>query len=592
MKSANRRRRGLRRLVGSGGLTLLIAASASAAIHRVDPNATGSDDGTSWLNAFTNLENALGAAISGDEIWVKADTYKPSTQSSSFAITLDDIEVLGGFNGTETDADDRDPIANVTILSGDLSGNDVVTITNNVPSFSNTSENCYHVVKFGNLTTVNTVLDGFTIKGGNASVTGGSPDGVGGGIMLSTTSTVGAQPTIRQCIVTENQSVSNGAGIFGTGYSDPTIRNSTILLNKSTGGNGGGVYLAKDAKARILNTILMQNAAIKGAGLYSIEADIDMIDSTVQLNTSTDQGAGVWTNTSVSSFVNCVFRGNIINSTFGDGGGMYAVGANLVLTITNCTFVSNEAADNGGGLGGFPNQNCLVHNSIFWDNTAAPGNPQQIQLVSGAPTVNYSDIHGGWSGPGTNNINSNPVFVSAATGNYRLDCSSPCIDVGDDSAVPCDEFDVDENSFDCITNPAQETPDRDLSYRLLRTVDMGAYESHGTEACIGDCYPLGGDGCVNIDDLIFGIVNGWGRPGIGDVYPQCGGNGVVDIDDLLFGIVNNWDCGCGTQTEAPTTVGDCWDTCSDEYPEDVDGWLNCYGGCIDALCKQDLIECD
>jgi hypothetical protein len=77
-----------------------------------------------------------------------------------------------------------------------------------------------------------------------------------------------------------------------------------------------------------------------------------------------------------------------------------------------------------------------VVNSILWNDT-----PQEIHLNSSSINITYSDIQGGWTGEG--NINADPGFVGG--GDYRLTASSPCIDVGNNTAPNIPPTDKDGN---------------------------------------------------------------------------------------------------------------------------------------------------
>jgi hypothetical protein len=75
-------------------------------------------DGTSgltWETAFTTVSAGLAASASGDEVWVKAGDYQEHVSIPQFAIAL-----RGGFEGTESDPEEREIGIHTTII-GDAS---------------------------------------------------------------------------------------------------------------------------------------------------------------------------------------------------------------------------------------------------------------------------------------------------------------------------------------------------------------------------------------------------------------------------------------------------------------------------------------
>ena len=159
------------------------------------------------------------------EIWVAAGTYNPSYEidggygdySPDRHATFDipsGVAVYGGFTGSEDEVDlsQRDWANNVTILSGDIDGNDAE---------GDRSGNSYHVVSFYSVNQ-NTVLDGFTITGGNAD--GDDEASNGGGIFNDFSYANDEIPdggvNIRNCIISGNSAANNGGGMYNHTFVD------------------------------------------------------------------------------------------------------------------------------------------------------------------------------------------------------------------------------------------------------------------------------------------------------------------------------------------------------------------------------------
>lgn len=169
----------------------------------VDAAASGNDDGSDWANAWNDLQDSLVPGICG-EVWVAQGTYRPTTGTDvtvSFRV-LPKQRLYGGFSGTETSRDDRDPKAYPSVLSGDLG------VPGDVTDNSNTVVWLQSRTTFGPIES-DTVIDGFVITAGNA--TGNAPDmpSVGGGLYCDRY----CSPTLQQLVFEDNRAMSGGGAL-------------------------------------------------------------------------------------------------------------------------------------------------------------------------------------------------------------------------------------------------------------------------------------------------------------------------------------------------------------------------------------------
>lgn len=221
-------------------------------------------DGTNWAKAFNHLQDALSIAQAGDEIRVAKGIYKPDRgkdatagdRNASFRL-VNGVVIKGGYRGIEPqlNPDTRNIALYASILSGDLGNNDMLEVTNN------TDDNSYHVV-LGNKVDSTTILDGFTIVGGDAFASAISTRGGGMHNFAS-------NPTIRHCIFISNFAKDAGGGMLNDSNSDPILINCTFSGNWAAN-SGGGMQNSPDSNPRIINCIFWNNTTnITGNNLSS-----------------------------------------------------------------------------------------------------------------------------------------------------------------------------------------------------------------------------------------------------------------------------------------------------------------------------------
>ena len=447
-------------------------AEAAGTIY-VDASATSPGTGTSWASAYTSLQNALAAAVSGDQIWVAAGVYYPDEgggvtnddRTATFTM-LNGVAIYGGFAGTEPSLGERDWDANVTVLSGDLEQNDTTGLNEIVTDVANIAgSNAYHVVTGGG-TNPGAVLDGFTVTAGLANDTV-FPGSSGGGILNDDGS-----PSLSNVSFRGNLANDGGGGMYN--YISNPILNS-VVFNGNQADFGGGMVDFQSSPMLTDVNFSGNLASSNGGGMHNFNGSNPTL-SNVRFsgNQAGLIGGGMYNIGSNPMLLNVIFVGN----QAWDAGGMFNSG-NSGTTLTQVTFTGNSATNQGGGMY-TSGSTMMLTNTILWNNQAGVFG-HQIYNISSSLTISFSDVQGsggsgfGWDttlgSDGGNNIDDDPEFVTlvdpatapSIAGDLHLQVGSPAIDSGDNG--PCLSIDLDGNK-----RPIDGDGDGSA------VCDMGAYE--------------------------------------------------------------------------------------------------------------------
>ena len=403
----------------------------------VNDDAGGANNGTSWTDAYTDLQSAL--TDSCTEIWVAAGVYKPGLLQTDTFQLKNGVTFYGNFFGDESQLEDRHGEA--SILSGDIDGNDTNTDGNNIAETTADIQgsNSYHVVTG----TTGAILDGFTITAGNAN--GTVPNERGGG-MYNTSSS----PTLANITFSGN-SADYGGGMYNVS-SSPALTNTTFRGNLAA--HGGGMYNDSSSNPTLTDLTFNGNSATEyGGGMYNATSNPTIRNVTFNSNLA-DYSAGMHNENSSPALTNVTFSGNFADS---DGGGMYNASGSIP-TLTNVTFSGNSAS-NGGGM--YNDSSSPLLKNIIIANSISGGDC--IGTIDASSANNLIEDVVNTCGL-TNGVNSNMVGIDpllGTLGDYG----------GTTDTIPLTPGSFAIDAGNCTPGGSDQ---RGISY--LGACDIGAYE--------------------------------------------------------------------------------------------------------------------
>lgn len=407
--------------------------------RRVYVSPAGAGDGTSWSNSTHDIQAAIEAAAligGGGEVWLAGGVYRPSmVPIEGFPVSTDNfhftlragVSVYGGFSGNEENITQRDLSCNRTILSADIGVSDTDADGDGVPDYpgGDSGDNCQRVLYITSTEEMpnQPIIEGVSVV---AAKNGGmvcNSDMLnisrcifernhGGGVVSS------GSPTFHNCLFRNNTNTEGGAGasVYAFGNRSTLFEGCHFQDNISSSSGGGFCLLYSLGNEVVMSSCTFSgNEASKGGGIYAGSRSPFSLVNTVLHDNKALIGAGLFLSGE---------SGNIINSTFVSnsadiGGDIYASDTNVFPSVSNCIFKNDGNNPLFCQLGSFSNN--LVH---FQDSIDL----QEGNIISDPQFVDIK----------------NPAGPDGIWGTFddglHLQSSSPAINTGDNRAINA-EFD-------------------------------------------------------------------------------------------------------------------------------------------------------
>ena len=298
-------------------------------------------------------------------------------------------------------------------------------------------------------------------------------------------------------------------GLFVSSSPSVLVRGCEFLRNLSAG--SGGALRFADSTGLIIDTRFVENQAsaggaiqIVGNGATEIYHSAFIGNSALREGNENGRGGAILVNSTTTNEASLTVYNSLFDGNTATGGGAIDIATESNVDIINSTFVNNTVSEFGSALWKTSGSaDARVYNSVFSGNV--PANDQiRFNSSSGVQVASFNLVDGGFTAPGTNNVQGSPMFADPSNGDYSLLPGSPAIDAGSSVLYlggPLSDL--------AGNDRGQDDPDTaDTGEAIIGAViDMGAFE-FTTNSGIADCpADQNFDGVLTPSDFNAWIIN-------------------------------------------------------------------------------------
>ena len=289
--------------------------------------------------------------------------------------------------------------------------------------------------------------------------------------------------TVKKCLIADNLIDLSGPPYFYVGGSNTIIGYGAGVRIVNESPHGETLIAECDIRGNSFdNTNQNDNPQIGGGGVYLNLIDLNrgLIKNTLITQNTAREGGGVYIERGRDALQSCTIAGNrasLLGQYPYSVGGVY-IKSGTIAYPTNSIVQHNEGRNYNGGAFAFSN----------------------------VGTTDGSVV------PGEGNINEDPLFVDEATGDYHLLPSSPCVEAGDPAFVPedgetdidgdprvmCAVVDMGADEVEMLAGDVDRDGNIDKAdlHAMVELLASGVFE--GADFCTAD---LNGDGQIDWEDF-------------------------------------------------------------------------------------------